>query len=687
MGIPSSGSNPFYLRASSVEAAFEAVNSNFFNRNKDKLEGGTKEQSITRTIGADSYAYKAQGMGHVKDGLAESLSKLQDSKSSFDQVKSNVDRIKKIIGDASNGTIVGSALDDAQDEINSLVAEINGITANAKYGDKLLFDGNFKESMMTGLNPSNNLKLDFTPGTASRTITPALVQTFNNVGGAAWDQYEVKYADDKYIVATARYREDPNNAYIQNGTNVANSTADGAVFVYDSQTRALIKQIDPVRKDVLNQQFGSSVSVQGDKLIVGANPAQVNANVQDDFFGGEAYMFDLTDLNNPTTGGLLTTFTHSDIKGEQFNGGTRPSGFGSSVQIQGDKVFVVGGWHDDPANNRTGAIWEFNLDGSFVKKYDNLPNTFGFGDTLGTFEVNDNYIVGSQIYKNDGSGRMFVLDRNTGGMSYIDPPSSFAGQFYGSDFSVFGDKLLVGASGLEGGMFYGLGGTAYTGKAYLYDISTSNFGTLLHEFSGDVTLNDRDRFGSTVKLTGGYVLVGAHGDDTAGTNTGATYLFDANSFDLVAKSTDFAGSDLAGPKLFASDPAFNSYIGVAREYDFLSSIKPSGTSINLNTDTVRTGSMGNASLASLDQLSVSLTNASLGNVTGLVNSNTVYNINTIADNMTRMEVIFNSALSRVGNEYKRADQLQKKYFDASKFIGNLGVQSNANPNTVSSLLP
>ncbi len=55
--------------------------------------------------------------------------------------------------------------------------------------------------------------------------------------------------------------------------------------------------------------------------------------------------------------------------------------------------------------------------------------------------------------------------------------------------------------------------------------------TLRHTFD-DPTPTDMDRFGR-VEFDGNRVLIGAHGDDTSGTDVGQAHLFDATTGNLL----------------------------------------------------------------------------------------------------------------------------------------------------------
>jgi hypothetical protein len=111
----------------------------------------------------------------------------------------------------------------------------------------------------------------------------------------------------------------------------------------------------------------------------------------------------------------------------------------------------------------------------------------------------------------------------------ITNPSPFASdQFAQAIGSVGNDKILIGAALDDIGEFD-------VGSAYLYNLS----GNLLTTFTNP-TPSAYDVFGSAVAGMGGdKVLIGAPGDDTGATNTGAAYLFNIGGTLLATITNPF----------------------------------------------------------------------------------------------------------------------------------------------------
>ena len=95
-----------------------------------------------------------------------------------------------------------------------------------------------------------------------------------------------------------------------------------------------------------NDQFGYSVSVDGNYAIVGAY-AEDDAGGTD---SGKAYIFDVT------TGSLLHTLHNPNAYSTSAN-----DNFGTSVAISGNRVVVGAVREDDASGTDSGKVYLYNL--------------------------------------------------------------------------------------------------------------------------------------------------------------------------------------------------------------------------------------------------------------------------------------------------------------------------------------
>lgn len=121
------------------------------------------------------------------------------------------------------------------------------------------------------------------------------------------------------------------------------------------------------------------------------------------------------------------------------------------------------------------------------------------------------------------AGAAYLFDINTGALlqTLASPNPTFSG-FFGYSVAMTEDQILVGAPKDQ------IAGVN-SGAAYLFD---THSGQLLHTYVNP-SPESNDLFGSAVALSEDRVLVGASGDDGAGPDSGAAYLFDRVTGDLI----------------------------------------------------------------------------------------------------------------------------------------------------------
>ena len=304
----------------------------------------------------------------------------------------------------------------------------------------------------------------------------------------------------------------------------------GAVFLFDglssdgfSAVFSQFKLADGSAGLVLNNsdEFGSSVSLESDRLAVGA--AGVDSGGSDK---GAVYLFD--GLSSANFAGTTLQHTLSDgVSGLTIADGDN---FGISLSLDADRL-AVGASGDDSGGTDRGAVYLF----------DGL-NSIGFSSAT------------MQVKIADGFSGLTLSDND----------------FFGHSVALEGDVLAVGASQDD------TGGTD-RGAVYLFDgLNSTSFTTLNLQQKLDSSvlsfgLEDGDMFGSALAIDGLSLAVGAPGDDTAGSNRGATYFF-SDPFSSALSSA--AGVN------FALDSGTNSTLSLNN----ILAIANTGTAVTLETN-------------------------------------------------------------------------------------------------------
>lgn len=190
--------------------------------------------------------------------------------------------------------------------------------------------------------------------------------------------------------------------------------------------------------------------------------------------------------------------------------------FGMAIAI-GDGRIVVGAPNYDGANSK-GAIFIFDLDGSFIKKIE-AP----FSDTTGNFGNSVAVGNGRIVVGNYKSDRAYVYELNG---TFINNSNGAAGKGRGYSVAVSDGKILV-STRLENNLPSGFGRDG-NGSVELFDLDLNSLGTLSYPLDsyGGALLSDSDRFGETIAMDNGIIAVSAPGKDTASsTDAGKIYLY------------------------------------------------------------------------------------------------------------------------------------------------------------------
>ncbi len=252
-------------------------------------------------------------------------------------------------------------------------------------------------------------------------------------------------------------------------------------------------------------QFGKSVAIDGDTIVVGA-PADDDGAAN----GGAAYVFERE------SGGwsLAQQLLSDDV--------APGDAFGISVGVSGDTI-VVGSLTPGAYVFRRGEDgWtkEVTLVGSSLRTQD---GAFSVATDGGTVAIGSTAAVGDLLR----SGAAFVFARSVGARTgrvtwrettRLISPSERPDERFGSSVSIRKRTLVVGASGESRP-------TELQGRAFVYRKKGRKWAldaTLVGDGASD---GSTDYFGLSVATNGKLVLVGAPWEDVGGDDNGATYLF------------------------------------------------------------------------------------------------------------------------------------------------------------------
>jgi hypothetical protein len=418
-------------------------------------------------------------------------------------------------------------------------------------GDTLVVGAIGEDSNATGINgdQGNNSALDsgavyvFTfSGTAWN--QQAYIKASNTGGGDVFGS-SVAISGDTLVVGAIG--EDSNATGINGDQDNFLANDSGAVYVFIRsgtvwRQQAYIKASNTDGGD----EFGQSVAISGNTLVVGAHLEDSNATG----INGDQDNFSAIDS------GAVYAFIRSGtewsqqayLKASNTGGG---DAFGRSVVISGDTLVVgaIGedsnatGINGDQGNNSaldSGAVYVFTLSGTVWNQqaYLKASNTGGgdeFGrsvaisdDTLGVGapleDSNATGINGDQdnFLAND-SGAVYVFIRNGtvwGQQAYIKASNTGGGDEFGHSVAISGSTLMVGAIG-EDSNATGINGDQSDNSALesgaVYAFSRSSTVWSQPAYIKASNTGGGDAFGLSVAISGDTLVVGAIGEDSNAT--------------------------------------------------------------------------------------------------------------------------------------------------------------------------
>ena len=315
-------------------------------------------------------------------------------------------------------------------------------------------------------------------------------------------------------------------------------TSSGSAYVFTRSGNTWTQQAKLTAPDAAaSDYFGKSVAISGDSVVVGAY-----GNDDAGSTSGSAYVF--------TRSG--TTWTEQQkVTASDAAAGDR---FGESVAISGDTL-LVGAHANDDAGSNSGSAYVFTRIGNTWTEQQKLAGSdTGYDDNFGKSVAisGDTLVVGAYIDDDDGSasGSAYVFTRSSTTWTQkkkLTASDAAAGDYFGESVAISGDTLVVGADRNDDA-----GGSS--GSAYVFTRSGTSWTEQQKLTASDAAAGDY--FGESVAISGDRVVVGAYQDDDGGTSSGSAYVFtrSGNTWTQQAKLTapDAAASDYFGKSVAIS---------------------------------------------------------------------------------------------------------------------------------------
>jgi len=370
------------------------------------------------------------------------------------------------------------------------------------------FDLTFTASDGVNIDTSaSSFTLSFGPDWTNTTETKVVssdVATSDNFG------YDVSISGD-YAIVGAMY-EDPN------GIDAA-----GAAYIFTRSGGTWTQQAKLTASDAsAGDNFGWSVDIDGDTVIVGAY-----AETNDIQFEGSAYIF----TRSGTTWTQQAKLIASDRQVNDFAG--------YDVSISGDTA-VFGAVQEDTGFNDAGAVYVFTRSGTTWTQQAKLQASGReanqrFGEKV---EIDgDTIIVGARDdTPSTDAGAAYIFTRS--GTTWTQQARLQGSDLQASD--LFGLSVAIDSDTAVVGAFNNDTGGANAGAVYVFTRSGTTWTQQAKLQSSPVEAGAR--FGQSVAIENGTIVVGADRDSTTGLYRGSIFIF-TGSGSTWTQETNIQASD------------------------------------------------------------------------------------------------------------------------------------------------
>ncbi len=463
------------------------------------------------------------------------------------------------------------------------------------YAGLHVFDANGQDLVASfeGAGSSLSIVVSEANATYPITIDPVAQQAYlkaSNTG--SMDAFGSAVAVSGDLVAVASPNEDSNATGINGDQSNNTGTNSGAVYLFSNVGGSWVQEAYLKASNAgIHDRFGQSVSISGDRVVVGAwgessNSTGVNGDEGNNSAteSGAAYVFS-------RAGGVWSQEAY--LKASNTNSGDK---FGHSVSISGDLI-AVGAWLESSASTgvngnegdnsaaQAGAAYLFRYSAGLwaQEAYVKASNTDSGDNFGGAVSVSgDLLVVGADLEScastgvngnqgdnsATGSGAAYVFEGVAGVWSqvaYLKASNTDSSDRFGQCVSASGNRVVVGAYG-EDGNGQGLNGNqsdngaSGAGAAYIFEESAGVWGQTTYLKGADTVAGDR--FGYSVGISGDHLIVGAMWEDSAAigvnsggygngaSNSGTAYLFHhsggAWSQEAQLKALNAGGGDVFG---------------------------------------------------------------------------------------------------------------------------------------------
>ncbi|KAJ5070340.1 hypothetical protein M0811_11006 [Anaeramoeba ignava] len=295
--------------------------------------------------------------------------------------------------------------------------------------------------------------------------------------------------------------------------NESGNVQSGKVYIYNRSGDSWVFQKSIIASDATdNSNFGSSVSISGQTIVVGASHSNIGLLPS----VGKSYIFGFDGS------------TWIERKILVASDGTANANFGSSVSISGNYTIIGADGAASEDNPYQGKSYLFVYNGEDWIQEQILVASDGSADChFGTsLSMSSDYIVigapGVRVGDKPNQGQAYVFEKIAD--EWVETKilkASDGGQqsFFGGSVSVSHNFIAVGAYGSDVEMH------GEAGKAYVFKFNQTAWIEDSILIASDAF--DNDNFGSSIAISGNFLVVGSdHANEGTNLNVGKLYIFE-----------------------------------------------------------------------------------------------------------------------------------------------------------------
>jgi hypothetical protein len=289
--------------------------------------------------------------------------------------------------------------------------------------------------------------------------------------------------------------------------NMGGNNNQGAAYVFTRSDANWSQQQKLVAPDgAAFDEFGISVAVSENTLIVGAHQANLGGNNSQ----GTAYVFTRSGVN----WSLQQKLAAADGVGADY--------FGRSVALDGDTALIGAHRAAVGDNADQGAAYVFTRSGASWSQQQKLTAADGADSARFAHSValdGETALLGA-YGDNSNQGAVYVFTRSGANWSQqqkLEADDGSVHEHFGRSVALNGETALVGAH-----LAY-VGGNSNQGAAYVFTHSGASWSQQQKLVAADGAATDL--FGSSVALDGETALIGARANVGVNSNQGAAYVF------------------------------------------------------------------------------------------------------------------------------------------------------------------